>query len=223
MPYGFTAGKNRQDKTWLIKYRCFPEALPNAEESGDIKNRTNILENAIALRKKAVEMSKKQLLAIWAIFILFFLFSHLSFAGEQEKFDLFPKNKDTIYEYSRDNIPETCFFPVDKARWDGSKITTKEWQMLTDFQKITFISEYIQEKKQNECKAIIKDKGWDDLAILNKIASELLVIFNKAASELEDPHYSADAPMTMPMDALFQQGKIKNPLLISKKITIRIF
>jgi len=93
--------------------------------------------------------------------------------------------------------------------------------MLTDFQKIMFISEYIQEKKQNECKAIIKDKGWDDLIVLYKIASDLSVIFNKAATELENLH--SDAPMAMSMNALFQQGKIKNPLLISKKIAIRIF
>ncbi|MCX5687251.1 MAG: hypothetical protein NTV71_01160, partial [Candidatus Omnitrophica bacterium] len=87
--------------------------------------------------------------------------------------------------------------------WDGSKITVKEWQMLTDFQKTMFISEYIQEKKYNECNAIIKDKGWDYLVILNKIASELLVVINKAASKLENPH--SDTPMTVPIDTILVQ------------------
>ena len=180
--------------------------IPNAGESGDIKNKTNIRKKAIALGKKIA----------CAAFMSFLLFSNLSFAGEQEKLELFPKNKGTIYEYTRDNIPGICFFPADKARWDGSKVTAKEWHMLTDFQKIMFISEYIQEKKQNECKAIIKDKGWNDLIVLYKIASDLSVLFNKAATELENLH--SDAPMTMPMDALFQQGKIKTPILISKKL-----
>ena len=150
-------------------------------------------------------MNKKQLIVAWAVFILF---SNLSFAEEQEKFDLFPKNKGTIYEYSRDNIPETCFFPVDKAHWDGSKITAKEWQMLTDFQKITFINEYIQDKKQNEYKAIVKNKEYLD--ILNQFTFELLVILNKAASELDSLH--SNTPMTMNLDAiLFHHGKIENP------------
>lgn len=54
-------------------------------------------------------------------------------------------NKGTPYEY--DHIPTVCFFswfgfPQDKARWDGSKVTIKEWSMLTDLQRKKYVFEY---------------------------------------------------------------------------------
>ena len=51
----------------------------------------------------------------------------------------------TIYSYDSLNPPEVFFFPKEKARWDGSKVTMREWYMLTDFQKERFIKEYLQE------------------------------------------------------------------------------
>lgn len=56
-----------------------------------------------------------------------------------------PKLEGTIYAYNPDDLPEFFFFPKDKARWDGSKITMREWYMLTDLQKEKFIKEYMGE------------------------------------------------------------------------------
>ncbi len=66
------------------------------------------------------------------------------------KSDPSPKNKGTAYEYSNDNIPDICFFPVEKARWDGYKVTNKNWSALTDFQKTMFIGEWVEETEKNE-------------------------------------------------------------------------
>ncbi len=54
------------------------------------------------------------------------------------------KNPD-LFTYDEMNPPEVFFFPADKARWDGNKITVREWYMLSDSQKQKFISEYIGE------------------------------------------------------------------------------
>lgn len=61
----------------------------------------------------------------------------------------FPKNIGTIYDYSQDNIPEVCFFPVDKARWDGYDVTVDKWSLLTDYQKVIFLRESIEEINRN--------------------------------------------------------------------------
>jgi len=86
-----------------------------------------------------------------------------------ERLGPFPQNTGSSYEYSQDNIPDVCFFPIDKARWDGSKITAKEWKMLTDFQKTMFISEYIEELEKGY-KTSIDINGWDYLIALNGFA-----------------------------------------------------
>jgi len=51
----------------------------------------------------------------------------------------------SLYSYNKNDIPEIFFFPKEKARWDGSKVTLREWYMLTDLQKEKFISEYVHE------------------------------------------------------------------------------
>jgi len=105
------------------------------------------------------------------ILISFLLFSNLAFA-EQEAFDPFPQNRGTVYEYSDEELDEidVCFFPIDKSRWDGSKITAKEWQMLTDFQKTMFICEYV-EQLEKEYNTTIEINGWDYLIALNGFAA----------------------------------------------------
>jgi len=94
----------------------------------------------------------------------------LSLFAEEDNFNPFPKNKSSIYQYKQDDIPDVCFFPPDKARWDGSKITSKEWGMLTDFQKASFISEYISELGKKYGKDI-EINGWRWLIALNAFAS----------------------------------------------------
>ena len=58
------------------------------------------------------------------------------------------KAEGSIYSYSDSAIPEVFFFPKEKARWDGTKVTMREWYMLTDLQKAKFVSEYLGELKK---------------------------------------------------------------------------
>lgn len=66
----------------------------------------------------------------------------------------------TIYSYNENDIPEVFFFPKDKARWDGSKVTMKEWYMLTDLQKQKFVTEYLNQVKADN--AMDFDALWMD-------------------------------------------------------------
>ncbi|MDD5120146.1 MAG: hypothetical protein PHR84_02410 [Candidatus Omnitrophica bacterium] len=53
-------------------------------------------------------------------------------------------------DYTYTEEPEICFFPKDKAKWDGYRVTNKNWGRLTDYQKLMFIfegSKEIEKKK----------------------------------------------------------------------------
>ena len=90
-----------------------------------------------------IRVNKKQLIVALAIGVLLTGCSSLP-----TKPNPFPKNKSSIYQY--DNPPEICFFPTNKAKWDGYKVTNKNWEQLTDYQKSMFISEANEEIKRNE-------------------------------------------------------------------------
>lgn len=75
-------------------------------------------------------------------------------------------NEGSIYAYSESDIPEVFFFPKDKARWDGSKITMREWYMLTDLQKEKFVSEYLAELRK-DYQGALEVLGLDYLKALN--------------------------------------------------------
>ena len=76
------------------------------------------------------------------------------------------KTEGSIYAYSNNDVPEVFFFPKEKARWDGTKVTMREWYMLSDLQKEKFISEYLGElKKQYQC--AMEVLGLDYLKALN--------------------------------------------------------
>jgi len=95
----------------------------------------------------------------------------------------FPKNIGTIYEYSGNNIPDVCFFPVEKARWDGYKVTNNNWNQLTDFQKTMFISEAAKEIEKNEKVTVDLKGGWGVLAVMNKTVADI----DKDSANIEFP------------------------------------
>ena len=64
--------------------------------------------------------------------------------GWKEAFNPTPQNKGSIYEYSEDDEITVWFFPAETARWDGEKMNVLDWHMLTDFQKIMFMTEYVE-------------------------------------------------------------------------------
>ncbi len=79
------------------------------------------------------------------IAILGFILSCLRCAFCSEGQIVRAKTEGSIYAYSNNDIPEVFFFPKDKARWDGTKVTMREWYMLTNLQKEKFVSEYLGE------------------------------------------------------------------------------
>jgi len=52
------------------------------------------------------------------------------------------------FSYADGDHPAVCFFPAAKARWDGSRVTSKIWRRLTKYQQIMFIFEYKEELKR---------------------------------------------------------------------------
>ena len=76
------------------------------------------------------------------------------------------KTEGSIYAYSNSDIPEVFFFPKEKARWDGTRVTMREWYMLTDLQKEKFVSEYLGELKK-QYQGAIEALGLDYLKALD--------------------------------------------------------
>jgi len=76
------------------------------------------------------------------------------------------RTEGSIYSYSDNDIPEVFFFPKEKARWDGTKVTMREWYMLTDLQKEKFISEYVGELKK-QYQGAMDALGLDYMKALN--------------------------------------------------------
>jgi hypothetical protein len=76
------------------------------------------------------------------------------------------ESAESIYAYDEKDLPEVFFFPKEKARWDGSKVTMSEWYMLTELQKEKFIIEYFNQL-QGQYNTTIDVMGTDYLKALN--------------------------------------------------------
>jgi hypothetical protein len=79
-------------------------------------------------------------------------------------------SREIIYSYDMNDAPEHFFFPKEKAMWDGSKVTMREWYLLTEIQKERFITEYLEEL-QGKYKVNIDVMGMDYLKALNIFSS----------------------------------------------------
>lgn len=115
---------------------------------------------------------KKEILVVSAALTLIICFC--SFAADEEAKGADPQTytmpNGSIYSYSQDNLPEVFFFPKEKSRWDGTKVTMSEWYMLTELQKEKFITEYLQQL-QGQYKMSIDVAGIDYLRALNTFSS----------------------------------------------------
>lgn len=56
----------------------------------------------------------------------------------------------STYYYNMDNVPQICFFPSEKARWDGYRVLVENWKELTAYQKNMFVIESIKEIEDKE-------------------------------------------------------------------------
>lgn len=109
-----------------------------------------------------------------------------------------PKSGSSVYEYDEKDPPAVFFFPPEKARWDGSRVTIREWYMLTETQKEKFISEYLEEIRKSY-RSPIDVVGLDYLRALN--------MFSYFANEKK-----AASPTTKVIDSLLAgQGKVAVP------------
>ena len=84
----------------------------------------------------------------------------------------FPANAGSDYAYSQGDIPDICFFPAKKARWDGSKVTAASWRQLTGFQRMRFISEYAGELERQYGQPVDLEGGWGYLRRMNAYAAK---------------------------------------------------
>lgn len=79
----------------------------------------------------------------------------------------FPLNIDSEYEY--ENPPPICFFPLEKAKWNGYELRVEDWKKLTDYQKFCFLKEGINEiEKIYRIEINIKDNFLKFIDMLNK-------------------------------------------------------
>lgn len=108
-------------------------------------------------------------LAILVIATVFLLGGCASVSGPQAKSSV------NIYRYT--DAPDICFFPKDQAKWDGYKITNKNWNLLTEYQKFMFILEGVKELEKSEGVIIsIEDSARTILALdygVNKMNRDL--------------------------------------------------
>ncbi|MCP4650883.1 MAG: hypothetical protein GY853_12505 [PVC group bacterium] len=75
------------------------------------------------------------------VMLLLFVNSAVAQGGMPDLFE--EVEKDSAFSYDAKEAPNPCFFPVEKARWNGSKITGKNWESLDEFQRTMFIDEYV--------------------------------------------------------------------------------
>ena len=86
-------------------------------------------------------------------------------AGWKDAFIPAPTNKGSIYEYKAGDSIKEWFFPSGKSRWDGVDMSMQEWNMLTDTQKVIFLSEYMKEVDREKLAHISIDTSKYLLAI----------------------------------------------------------
>ena len=102
--------------------------------------------------------------------VLVFLICGCATTGHQDK------AKVSAEDYSYTDEPDICFFPRESAKWDGYEVNNKNWNKLTDFQKLMFIFEGSKEiERQKNVTVNIKDTNRALVALnfgLDKINQE---------------------------------------------------
>ena len=100
---------------------------------------------------------RKELLLIFSI--LFLLAAIFQFAENIFKGYVMQKISNisqplNYQDYNTNNSPKICFFPIEKAYWNGYEVTTKNWDELDDYQRLKFVKEALQEIATGENVAI---------------------------------------------------------------------
>lgn len=132
--------------------------------------------------------------------------------GWKHAFAPSPTNEGSIYEYKKGEQIGQWFFPEGKSRWDGADMSMQEWNMLTDSQKVMFLTEYIKDLESKEGEHIAIDTAKYILALnyyadtcstayisqkITDVTKNLLASEGKIKSEskkLESPSMQHPAP-----------------------------
>lgn len=103
------------------------------------------------------------------------------------------------YRYTEKEIGSVHFFPVENARWNGYEVRAKDWERLTDFQKMRFLQDARTEIEVHE-NSVVRVPPMDrQLAAMNE--SLKLVV--------EDPKLKEASVMKFYYLMLEQQGAIR--------------
>ena len=77
----------------------------------------------------------------------------------KENYNPSPKNEGSPFEIHEGEKIDRWFFPAGEAKWNGAKLTMIEWNMLTDTQKLMFLTECQNELKKEYGPGISIDMG----------------------------------------------------------------
>jgi len=88
--------------------------------------------------------------------------------------DALPRDSDKTYEYDRDKPPAVYFFPVEKAKWNGCKVTSQNWGQLDDLQKSRFIAEGTGEIERVMSVVVGPVNGFRTVIATNKLVEDIL-------------------------------------------------
>jgi len=117
-------------------------------------------------------MNEKRLLPAWVMGISLISLLAIPVCSGQVIPNSSPQHRSSKYDYKDDDIPDVCFFPKDKARWDGYAATNWDWLGFTDYQKEMFISEGIAEIERTEHVTVAEEKKWRLLNAVNTAAGQ---------------------------------------------------
>jgi hypothetical protein len=125
----------------------------------------------------------------------------------KENYNPTPKNEGSPYEFHEGEKIEKWFFPAGEAKWNGDRLTMIEWNVLTESQKVMFLTEYQNELKKeygpnisiDMAKFILAMNYYADTCPSNcfakpatDIVKELLVRDGQIASKSAAPSLGAD-------------------------------
>jgi len=109
------------------------------------------------------------------------------------------KNAVNIYQYTE--APDICFFPKAQGKWDGYKITNKNWNQLSDYLKFMFILEGVKELQVNE-KVIITLED----------SVRTIVALNYGVDKINKDLPGTEVTMISFMYDVFKQAKLVKPV-----------
>ena len=109
------------------------------------------------------------------------------------------------FSYNKYESIDVCFFPVEKARWNGYEVLSRDWKSFDKYQKLKYISEALEEIKDKERVSIPSEVSVDYLALM----FDQLNAFAALSGERQPV-------ITLLLKTLAEQGLIKGKIMTAK-------